>query len=239
MSSNDDKTNKIINKTINFKKPEYIHLNNKNINIKVKNIKKPLLLFDIDGTLYNDITYNYGMHWKNALEKLFQLLNKSFSLDQYMSYNKKYGLAFKGYFVENIVTYSDYLKFLEFLPFNIFKENSELLNYLTSLENSKWCFTNACHIHSKNILTKLGIENVFEYIFVCDYSNHIPVHKPMIEAYKFIENVAGTNEILFFDDVKENIKTAKKLGWNAYHIHSNKNIIEVVEDALLQYNKKY
>lgn len=70
---------------------------------------------------------------------------------------------------------------------------------------------------------------LFEQAF---YSHHIHQRKPFAEAYLHVLDAAGikSEETLFFDDLPDNIETAKSVGIKAYQVKHN--TIETVLKAL-------
>ncbi|KAG0434303.1 hypothetical protein DMUE_5233 [Dictyocoela muelleri] len=221
---------------LNKQRPIYIPMNENSIlNINIQ--QKPLLVFDIDGTLY-ERSYNFGRYWIDTLKLAFSKFNKKFVKEQFIEYSRLYSAGVKGYFIDKTMTYSEYKMFIDLVPFSIFKPNDELRKYLNSLNLEKWCFTNACETHAERVLKNLGLEDLFNVVVHCDYQNFIPIHKPMIDSYEFVSKVSGTNDIIFFDDMLINVENARKNGWLAYHVCKKSNIIEVVERSLKEYNEK-
>jgi putative hydrolase of the HAD superfamily len=83
------------------------------------------------------------------------------------------------------------------------------------------CFlaTNQEKYRTEYIKKKMGFENLFDYIFS---SSEIGFKKPEKEFYEFILNKIKKEyniqpqEVLFFDDSKENVEIAKELKIRAY-----------------------
>lgn len=215
--------------------PLYIPMCTKpSVDLKVES--KPLLVFDIDGTLY-DQSYSFEKIWKETLESSFSKQNKTFFLEQFAEYSRIHSVGVKGYFLDKTMTLSDYKEFIDMVPFSILKENNDLKVYLQNLKMEKWCFTNSCETHSARILQNLGIESLFKVIVHCDYAKFIPTHKPMENAYSFVEELSGTRDIIFFDDVHDNVETALKRGWIAYHVDDKTHIIDIIAKALSEWEK--
>ena len=95
------------------------------------------------------------------------------------------------------------------------------------LDYSKiYIYTNGTYGHGYNVINNLDIEDI-SIIFARD---NIPIQppfqmKPHINSFKYVhetiqnENQIGTNEYYFFDDMKENLRTAKNIGWITILIH--------------------
>jgi len=103
---------------------------------------------------------------------------------------------------------------------NIDKSLSILLN---SLDGIKLIYSNGTHGHVIDVLKKMKLENIFSKIYA-RYT--IPYMKPYINSFKFVEkdikkNVNNMNEYYFFDDLLENLQSAKSIGWKTIWININ------------------
>ncbi|KAG0440036.1 hypothetical protein DMUE_2032 [Dictyocoela muelleri] len=230
-------TNASISNEIDIKKiPRYIKVGDESIDLKPPKMNT-LLLFDIDDTLYEG-SHDFWSLWFERLKKLLKIKNKPFSIKEYYEYENKYDFALRGYFVEGKITYDEYANdLLPSLPFDeMIPKNLILRDYLISLPYEKWCFTNACEKHAKKALQAIGVEDCFDVIIHCDYVNHIPIYKPMNEAYEFIEYISGAKQIIFFDDNMKNIKTAKKFGWISIKVNPGDLIMNKIREVINIYN---
>ena len=72
----------------------------------------------------------------------------------------------------------------------------------------------------------------FDHVF---YSCDLGTIKPEEEIYRTVEKLTGYsgNEILFFDDVEENIESAAKLGWNT--VKTDSSVYEPVVEQLVRF----
>ena len=76
----------------------------------------------------------------------------------------------------------------------------------------------------------------FESVF---YSHHLELRKPDEAIYKYVTNALEVDpgQILFIDDLEENIQAANKHGWHGVHHDPNlsiENVFEVYLDAYYQ-----
>lgn len=123
----------------------------------------------------------------------------------HQKYYKEYGLAIEG------LTRHHKIDPLEFnyevddaLPLDsILKPDPKLRKLLESLDTSKvkpWLLTNAYVNHAKRVVRLLGIEDLFEGVTFCDYSQLPLVCKPSQEMYAKAEKEAGapSTESCFF-----------------------------------------
>jgi pyrimidine and pyridine-specific 5'-nucleotidase len=85
-----------------------------------------------------------------------------------------------------------------------------------------WLFTNAHVTHGKRVVRLLGIEDLFEGITYCDYTQSPLVPKPLPEMFAKAEREAGvssTTPIYFVDDSHLNCRAAYARGWtNTVHL---------------------
>ncbi|KAE8144773.1 Haloacid dehalogenase-like hydrolase-domain-containing protein [Aspergillus avenaceus] len=144
----------------------------------------------------------------------------------HMKYYKEYGLAIEGLTRHHKI---DALHFNEevddALPLDdILKPDPRLRQLLEDLDKSKvrlWLLTNAYVNHGKRVVKLLGIDDLFEGITYCDYSQPRLVCKPTQEMYEKAEreaNVPSTNHCYFVDDSHLNCKHAAARGWKTAHI---------------------
>lgn len=103
---------------------------------------------------------------------------------------------------------------------NIDKSLSILLN---SLDGIKLIYSNGTYGHVIDVLKRMKLENIFSKIYSRDT---IPFMKPYIDSFKFVEkdikkNVNNMNEYYFFDDLLENLHSAKSIGWKTIWININ------------------
>lgn len=96
---------------------------------------------------------------------------------------------------------------------------------LESFDKSKvklWLFTNAHVTHGRRVVRLLGIEDLFEGLTYCDYSQKQLVPKPLPEMFEKAEREAGATKdtpIYFVDDSYLNCRAAYARGWmNTVHL---------------------
>ncbi|MDB5091870.1 MAG: putative Haloacid dehalogenase-like hydrolase, partial [Mucilaginibacter sp.] len=87
-----------------------------------------------------------------------------------------------------------------------------------------YAFSNTNNAHSNHILEHFAdILEIFDEIFL---SSRIGHRKPDREAYEHVVQAIGVRpaEVLFFDDVIENVYGAQRAGLRAIHVRSNNDI---------------
>ena len=103
--------------------------------------------------------------------------------------------------------------------------NYNIVDLIISLKNkfNVFVLSNTNSIHEKffnNLFIKkynLGLKDIFHKVY---YSHEIHFRKPEIEIYKLIldqNNFLG-DEVIFFDDIDENLIASKKLNFNTFQV---------------------
>ncbi|KRH92310.1 Haloacid dehalogenase-like hydrolase, partial [Pseudoloma neurophilia] len=180
-----------INETINVKNdfngPLYIPLNPDNIQ-KYKSLIKPvknepLLVFDIDSTLYSSQNgLEFGLK-ESFIELFTELFNKNGKKHNFTksdiakvvsSLRDIYGITFRGAIKELSVDASYFKNLLKNFPFEKYiKKDDKLKESLDQMKIRKICFTNAGIDHAERVLKAIGIENCFQVIITTDVDNLI------------------------------------------------------------------
>lgn len=103
------------------------------------------------------------------------------------------------------------------------KQRLEFLKELKGASKHKLILlsnTNELHIDwvKTNISFFEDFKNCFDKFYL---SNEIQLRKPNDDIFEFVlkENNIESKQTLFIDDNKDNIKTAKKLGFNTWHLN--------------------
>lgn len=145
-------------------------------------------------------------------EKELHFLLKSFSLGNInrLDFLKKLKSMIKN---KNLAL--DEIEFI-FINKRIEKINDGVLELVKELENKKInlsIISNTNDLHWSFLEKNLPINSFNEIIL----SHVYKIEKPNKKIYQILENKTGfkNKEIIFFDDINENILTASNLGWNA------------------------
>lgn len=198
---------------------------------------KKVLIFDIDRTLYpaTPKINNYSKHIYADIANKAGI--KGDTLANCSMYKAKYGSQIKGLLVENKEIDRESLV-------NYIEENTDVSQFITKddklielLESLKeyqmYCFTNGVKKCAIKILDKLEITRFFDGVFYPDYRNKQEIIcKPDIQAYTFVESVLRTINIVFFDDMKENINVGLIRGWDCKLVTETYDICEALEDFI-------
>ncbi|RYO77100.1 hypothetical protein DL762_009483 [Monosporascus cannonballus] len=189
---------------------------------------RPVLFFDIDNCLYPRIT--------KVFDQMAQLIDQYFATHLGVSeeeatrlhreYYTTYGLAIEGLLRHHQIDPLDYnAKVDDALPLeDIIKPDPQLRKLLEDIDKSKvklWLLTNAYVTHGRRVVKLLGVEDLFEGLTYCDYSQ-IPIickpHKDMFVKAMQEAGVERPEDCFFVDDSYPNCMGAKDIGWTAAHL---------------------
>ena len=113
------------------------------------------------------------------------------------------------------------------LRYELLGKDNQLNYLLTMLPLQKIIFTNGTYGHAKKCLENIGITKHFNKIISRDRINSL---KPDYHSYVKLLNICKIKKndlCVFFDDLPENLITAKELGWTTIlisktnYIHSS------------------
>ena len=175
------------------------------------------LFFDLDATLY---PASNGL-WEQIRLRIYKFMLEEIGIPEAEipatrdKYWTTYGTTLEGLRIHHQVEPDDYLKFVHDLPLKDFLEPDPVLRgLLETLPQDLWVFTNADHRHASRVLKELGISDLFSGIvdlLALDF-----IVKPNRKAYQIALKLAGVTDpkkCVLFDDLIQNLITAKELGF--------------------------
>jgi pyrimidine 5'-nucleotidase len=194
-----------------------------------------MLLFDLDGTLYDqDNGYENNIH-SNIFEFMVQATGGKFdkisTIEEarycwqpiFNKYNlTKRGLLGEGYIFDTI----EYDKFIRKGASKFIQQDPELRAFLQSLpQKRKVIFTNAPEESAHEILDLLGVADLFESVLGTEFLQN-KVCKPEKEAFVRVLNHLGVPEseykrVCYFEDSFKNLVAGKKLGFTTVFVSSS------------------
>ncbi|KAL1987797.1 hypothetical protein VTN96DRAFT_2200 [Rasamsonia emersonii] len=189
---------------------------------------RPVFFFDIDNCLYSRDTKIHDL-MQDLIDQFF-VKHLSLGLDDavmlHRKYYREYGLAIQGLTRHHKI---DPLQFNrevdDALPLDdILKPDPKLRKLLEDIDRTKvklWLLTNAYVTHAKRVVRLLGVDDLFEGITYCDYSQPQLVCKPNTEMWEKAEKEAGARSIescYFVDDSALNCRHAQARGWTTVHL---------------------
>ncbi|KAJ1806511.1 suppressor of deletion of TFIIS [Coemansia sp. RSA 2599] len=184
----------------------------------------PVLFFDIDNCLYapnqelialtKSRIYEFAVSAGLSPETVVETCN---------TYFNDYGLTVRGLIKHHAVDPSSFNeKVDDSLPLQSFiKPDMELRKMLQAVNIRRWAFTNAGVAHARRVLGCLGVEDLFDGITYCDYTEPSFPCKPERAAYERAMLEAGVSDpqmCYFVDDSLRNVEAAAELGWTAVEV---------------------
>ena len=188
----------------------------------MKNLKEmKYLLLDLDGVCY-------GSHNGYPLEKVFGLVSKRMTLfiqeklgldekkakELQTNYFYKYNTSLNGLMLHHNVIGDEFLKYVHDIDISFMKEDKIMRNELENLNMEKFIFTNGSAEHAQNILTRLGVYDLFgkEKVFDIKDAGYVP--KPEAQTFDLMVKKFGINpkETIYIEDIAKNLSIGYERG---------------------------
>ena len=184
-----------------------------------KNMK--YLLLDLDGVCY-------GKHNNYSLEKVFGQvsnrmtkfiseklkINEKKAKELQTNYFYKYNTSLNGLMIHHGIPPQEFLKYVHNIDLSFMKKDIIMRNELEQLDMEKFIFTNGSAEHAKNILTHLGIYDLFgrEKVFDIEDAKYVP--KPEAKTFDLMTKKFGINpkETIYIEDIAKNLSIGHKRG---------------------------
>ena len=179
------------------------------------------LLLDLDGVCY-------GSHNGYPLEKVFGLVSKRMTLfiqeklgldekkakELQTNYFYKYNTSLNGLMLHHNVIGDEFLKYVHDIDISFMKEDKILKSELENLDMEKFIFTNGSAEHAQNILTRLGIYDLFGKEKVLDIKDAGYVPKPESQTFDLMVKKFGIKpkETIYIEDIAKNLRTGFEKG---------------------------
>ena len=179
------------------------------------------LLLDLDGVCY-------GSHNGYPLEKVFGLVSKRMTLfiqeklgldekkakELQTNYFYKYNTSLNGLMLHHNVIGDEFLKYVHDIDISFMKKDKILRNELENLNMEKFIFTNGSAEHAQNILTRLGIYDLFgkEKVFDIKDAGYVP--KPEAQTFDLMVKKFGIKpkETIYIEDIAKNLSIGFERG---------------------------
>ena len=173
-----------------------------------KNMK--YLLLDLDGVCY-------GKHNNYSLERVFGQVSKRMTMfiseklkidmnkakELQTNYFYKYNTSLNGLMIHHDIIPEEFLKYVHTIDLSFMKEDKVMRNELEKLDMEKFIFTNGSAEHAENILTHLGIYDLFGRDKVFDIKDAKYVPKPEAKTFDLMVKRFGINpkETIYIEDI--------------------------------------
>ena len=183
--------------------------------------EKKYLLLDLDGVCY-------GSHNGYPLDKVFGMISNRMTLfikeklnlndkdakELQTNYFYKYNTSLNGLMLNHNVIGEEFLKFVHDVDISFMKEDKVMRNELEQLDMEKFIFTNGSAKHAENILTHLGVYDLFgrEKVFDIQDAGYVP--KPEAKTFDKMVNKFGINpkETVYIEDIARNLSIGHERG---------------------------
>ena len=183
--------------------------------------EKKYLLLDLDGVCY-------GKHNNYSLEKVFGQVSKKMTefiserlkinmkeaKELQTNYFYKYNTSLNGLMIHHDIMPQEFLKYVHTIDLSFMKEDKIMRAELENLDMEKFIFTNGSAEHAKNILTHLGIYDLFGRDKIFDIKDAGYVPKPeaktfdlMIQKFRIIPE-----KTIYIEDIAKNLSIGYERG---------------------------
>ena len=179
------------------------------------------LLLDLDGVCY-------GKHNNYSLEKVFgqvskrmtMFISKRLKIDMkeakklQTNYFYKYNTSLNGLMIHHDIPPEEFLKYVHTIDLSFMKEDKIMRTELENLDMEKFIFTNGSAEHAKNILTHLGVYDLFGRDKVFDIKDAGYVPKPEAKTFDLMVEKFGLNpkETIYIEDIAKNLSIGYERG---------------------------
>ncbi len=179
------------------------------------------LLLDLDGVCY-------GKHNNYSLEKVFGQVSKRMTKfiseklninmekakELQTNYFYKYNTSLNGLMIHHDIQAEEFLKYVHTIDLSFMKEDKIMRNELEKLDMEKFIFTNGSAEHAKNILTHLGVYDLFGRDKVFDIKDGGYVPKPEAQTFDLMVKKFGINpkKTIYIEDIAKNLSIGYERG---------------------------
>ena len=129
-------------------------------------------------------------------------------------YFYKYNTSLNGLMLHHNVVGEEFLKYVHDIDISFMKEDKIMRNEIEQLDMEKFIFTNGSAEHAKNILTHLGIYDLFGRDKVFDIQDAGYVPKPEAATFDLMTKKFGINpkETIYIEDIAKNLSIGHERG---------------------------
>ena len=179
------------------------------------------LLLDLDGVCY-------GKHNNYSLEKVFGQVSQRMTMfiserlkinmeeakKLQTDYFYKYNTSLNGLMIHHDIPPEEFLRYVHTIDLSFMKEDKIMRNELEKLDMEKFIFTNGSAEHAKNILTHLGVYDLFGRDKVFDIKDAGYVQKPEAKTFDLMVEKFGLNpkETIYIEDIAKNLSIGYERG---------------------------
>lgn len=171
-------------------------------------------IFDLDNTLYpQNLNLMVQMRTK-TYDYICDLLeiDHADAAKHYQRYEAVYGTAFNGLIAEHEIDPHGFLTYVHDIDHSLVMPDLKLADAIRSLPGKRVIYTNGTVAHAENVLSRLGITDLFESIFDIVWADLDP--KPHRAPYErlFAEMGVDPKKVAMFEDTPRNLEIPFLLG---------------------------
>ena len=193
-------------------------------------------IFDLDNTIYDIKAGVFEKISSRITEYIISTLSVTRQEANLVRSNmyKKYGLTLTGLMREYGIAPDEYLDYIHDVTHPELRYDAQLKQNLNNLTGRKFIYTNASESHSKNILSLMGIDAVFEKILDIKATHYVPKPDPksydiMLKSFGILSNQIESS--IFIEDTAKNLKPAKLLGLKTVWMENERNLEDYKDNA--------
>ncbi len=186
-------------------------------------IKKSVVVFDLDNTLYRTRTNFKDLTLDYIQERT--RVDRSSALKLLKRYRTDYdALVVRGLIDEYGINPADFESYIDSRSnlVQVIKPDTRLQKLVKSIKGPRYVLTNSGRTHASTALKALGLYDDFHGLVYVDYAKQTFYGKPDKRIYEDAMGYFGVDEpsrIFFVDDTHRYAQAAKELGWNAIHYY--------------------
>ena len=183
----------------------------------MKNLRnKKNLLLDLDGTVYQDLESVFGQVSKLMTKYISEKLNVDLKKAKELQ-----NTSLNGLMIHHDIPPKEFLKYVHDIDLSFMKKDVVLRAELEKLDMRKLIFTNGSTDHAKNVLSHLGIDDLFENIFDITDAEYQP--KPEPKAFDLMTKKFDLepSETIYVEDIAKNLSIGKKRGCTTVWLINN------------------
>jgi len=186
-------------------------------------INKKNLLLDLDGTVYQDLESVFGQVSKLMTKYISEKLNVDLKRAKELqtNYFYKYNTSLNGLMIHHDIPPKEFLKYVHDIDLSFMKKDLVLREELENLNMRKLIFTNGSIDHAKNVLSHLGIDDLFQGIFDITDAEYQP--KPEPRAFDLMTKKfdLDPSETIYVEDIAKNLSIGKERGCTTVWLINN------------------
>ncbi len=197
------------------------------------------LLLDLDGVCY-------GKHNNYSLEKVFgqvskrmtKFISEKLNIDLekakelQTNYFYKYNTSLNGLMIHHDIQAEEFLKYVHTIDLSFMKEDKVMRNELEKLDMEKFIYTNGSAEHAKNILTHLGVYDLFGRDKIFDIKDGGYVPKPEAQTFDLMVKKFGINpkKTIYIEDIAKNLSIGYERGCTTVWLINNEHFGKIDSD---------